>query len=271
MSNTQNLVMFIEHCDLQVTNETEHSISKELIKEITNNEDLIIEKVSERSLVSQASISRFIRKAKFPSWATFRSHCTATAEHMRMRRMARHNKLFKKESKEEIADVLYNRIFENVYATKKNLDYEKIDVLLSMMLEADQVMILGDEHALSIFYTLQLDLVFHGIPTYLYRLENVQKLQTNFLTEKSVLLYLSIEDLFTRNNHIQILETAKKKHCKIACLAQQELSIHSLFDYFYLYGIENSTNDGYYSLFFLSQLLSELLVEKQRNVSSFRY
>lgn len=262
MSEPQKLIGMIGHCNINVSNETDHAISKELIKELANNEDLIIENVSGKSLISQPSISRFIRKANFKSWSSFRNSCTAASEHMRMRRLAYHNKLFKKESKEEIADILFQRTLENLQCTKNSLNIQKLDELVSVFLSADQVIFLGDEHALSIFYTLQLDLIFHGIPTYAFRITNMQKLQASYLTSKSVVLYISIHDKFTNANHIEILEKAKEKGSTLVCLTQDVLPIQSLFQYSYSYGKEGSVNDGYYSLFYLSQVLSELIVSR---------
>ena len=39
---------------------------------------------------------------------------------------------------------------------------------------------------------------------------------------------------------------------------------NDFFDVVYHYGIPRSTNDGFYSLFYLSQILSELLMLKHR-------
>ena len=57
----------------------------------------------------------------------------------------------------------------------------------------------------------------------------------------------------------RVVEKASQKNLKLVVFAQDDLAEQKIFDYIYQYGIPKSINDGYYSLFYLSQIISELI------------
>lgn len=250
----------INYADTQVSNETEYGISREILKAVNDKEDLSIEGLATKANISQASVSRVIRKIGFKSFAEFKEKFKASLADMKYKRKIAHMKYFPSESKEEIFTRLYGNALANIEATKNYLDFEKIDHLIEMMKEADSITFFGSEHELAIFYTLQLDLLANNKPTYLYHNEDIRSFHARMLEENSLFISLQVhKDFLEYGSKEDMLQVYENKKAKIVLFEQEESSVDEYCDLIIRYGEENSVNNGYYSLFLISQYISECL------------
>ena len=101
------------------------------------------------------------------------------------------------------------------------------------------------------FYTVQLDLVANEVPAYLFDLQEFQDIHSDFFKDGDTLVLLNVSNDFYSEIQKRVVEKASQKNLKLVVFAQD--------DYIYQYGIPKSINDGYYSLFYLSQIISELI------------
>ncbi len=271
MRQTDKLLMLMQHCNFAVSNENDYAISSVIIKRIVTNADLSIEQIAEEACISQASVSRFVRKAGFDSWQSFRECCSGACNEIGQRRYAYSFADWKNKNLSEMSDNLLDRITSNLKATNKGLDSDGIESILSKMISASEVIFIGDEHALSIFYTLQLDLLFAGIPSYLYKNMDVQESLSHHILKGAVVIFLNIENNFLVPKQLNTIKAMKEAGAYIIVFSQQDCSDKISYDMVYRYGIPESANDGYYSLFYLSQLLSDLLIQRafSKNESDF--
>ena len=254
----EKVMMFIGFCNSNVTNQNDYVISSSIIRRIVKDEDLAIESVSEESNISQASISRFIRKVGFDNWSDFKECCSGSCKEMIQKRL-----LFldtKRQSIQNTKDSIYANALVNIKATYTVFDEDKIALVLSLIDKASEVIFMGDEHALSIFYTLQLDINFTGKPAYLYKNEGIQENIPHRCKEDSLIIFISVENNFIIPSIVDTLNRVKEKHGTILLLTQQDATDLIPYDYQIKYGVKNTVNDGYYSLFYISQLLSDIIV-----------
>ena len=88
------------------------------------------------------------------------------------------------------------------------------------------------------------------------------------------MVLLNVSNDFYSEIQKRVVEKASQKNLKLVVFAQDDLAEQKIFDYIYQYGIPKSINDGYYSLFYLSQIISELIykvrvIQKNRKFDIF--
>ena len=79
------------------------------------------------------------------------------------------------------------------------------------------------------------------------------------LQDGDVLLFLNVFSDFVHPEQLEILQQLRKKHGVYTVGLFQDDGLEDLFDAYVLYGNCGSMNDGFYSLWMLSQVMSELL------------
>ena len=142
---------------------------------------------------------------------------------------------------------------------KLNLDMEKLVAITKLLLNSRSVTFIGDTHEMIDFYTVQLDLVANEVPEYLFDLQEFQDIHSDFFKDGDTLVLLNVSNDFYSEIQKRVVEKASQKNLKLVVFAQDDLAEQKIFDYIYQYGIPKSINDGYYSLFYLSQIISELI------------
>ena len=80
----------------------------------------------------------------------------------------------------------------------------------------------------------------------------------HFLNKDDTVLYIDLYHDWFPGQRENILKKIKDKDIFTICFDQEKQHLEDYADILYIYGIENSVNDGYYSLPYLSRLLSEL-------------
>ena len=154
---------------------------------------------------------------------------------------------------------VYQRAVSNLNATMQKIDRDVLRSVVMKMDNARSVSICGDDHTLSIFYTFQLDLMARGVPTFLFKNEEIQNMNASALQDGDVLLFLNVFRDFVHPEQLEILKQLRKKSDVYTVGLFQDDGLEDLFDAYVLYGNGGSMNDGFYSLWMLSQIMSELL------------
>lgn len=250
---------FIKACNERLHNNNDYNIARVLIENLPNIQYLSLEKVAQEAHISIASVSRFISKCGFTSFQEFKNSITNFNNNVKYHRTISHAQRFMRTTSQTMADYLYDDVMNNLMQTKKNLDINKLITICNILKQSRTVTILGDSHELDDFYTLQLDLTINNIPTYLMNIHDTLTPYINFLTPKDTVLYIDVFEGWFLEEKEHVIKQLKDKDVTLICLAQEKEKLLPYANVLYTYGIPQSVNDGYYSLPYLSRILSELL------------
>ena len=251
---------FYKYCNKRLANTNEYNIARALISHIDDIKMISLEQIASEANISIASVSRFVNKIGYLSFQDFKDGMDYFIHNLNTGRTVSNTKRFMRSTNEDMAETLYVEAISNLRQTKLNLDINKLYDIVKVMLKASSVIFIGDSHELVDFYTVQLDLIAHKIPTYSFENYNLQLLHSEFIEAGSVLVFLNIFDKFISDTQLQILQQAKAKGIKIIMFCQDDIKeLEDICDIVYRYGIELSYNDGYFSLFYLSKVIAELI------------
>lgn len=154
---------------------------------------------------------------------------------------------------------LFVRAERNLNTTRQTLDFEKLNRAVQMIQEAKTVYFVGDIRDVYCFYSLQMDLMSRGKTAYLYIIdENTAQTQIR-MDDKTVICLLSVNLSWYDEELDEICRRAMEKDTKVICFAQEQPPQEMSMELWYPYGIAGTTNDGYYSLPFLAELLRKIL------------
>lgn len=255
-----NFFTFVEYLNAQVANSNEYCIAKAIISNVDRMMMLSLEEIADQASISVASVSRFIKKTGFDSFADFKlAMYLQMNDIVKMRGMLNSSR-FKKNDVANLVDTMYQSGQANLKGTYDSLDKAKLEVLVRSLKNASSVTFLGDYHALASFYLVQLDLMAHKIPCYSFYNRDYARQSFRQLGPFDLVIYFSVTTNFNNPDDLQALESACKQGARLICLGQDEF-IHDGLEFFlfYRYGRKDSCNDGYYSLFLLANIISNML------------
>lgn len=254
-----NCFDFIKLCNERLSNMNEYNIARVIINHISNIQNLSLEKISEEANISTASVSRFISRAGFSSFQEFKNSLQIFNKDVKMRRILSHTQRFMRTTPESMIELLYHDAINNLRQTKLNVDIDKLKEICKKLKNSHSVTIIGDSHELADFYTLQLDLLINNIPTYFININDENSMFVNHLNNQDIILYIDLHHEWFSGSRKAVMDSIKHKGLYTIILAQDENHIEDYADMLYIYGIQDSNNDGYYSLLYLSNILSEMI------------
>ncbi len=259
MANYMGTVFrLINSCNTQVANNNDYNIARTILSYVNDLEIVSLEELANQANISQASVSRFIKKMGFKSYQDFRESFQKAFLEIKLSRKLANVTQYPHRSVEKMADQIHQEAIDNLTKTREIVSTRLLLHIIKTMKEASSVSFYGDDHALSIFYTLQLDLLANGTPSYLFKITDVQGLHMQFIDQNSVVMFFNVYSGFFSSEQKQTLEVAKKNGVKIIVFTQDDLESDDLFDLIVYYGQSKSLNTGYYSLLYISRILSEL-------------
>lgn len=255
-----NFFTFVEYLNAQVANSNEYCIAKAIIASVDRIMMLSLEEIADQASISVASVSRFVKKLGFESFADFKlAMYLQMNDIVKMRGMVNSSR-FKNNDVTSLVDTMYQNGRANLEGTYDSLDKAKLEQLVKSLKNASSVTFLGDYHALASFYLVQLDLMAHKIPCYSFYNRDYAHQSFRGLGQSDLVIYFSVTTNFNNPDDLQALKSASRWGARLICLAQEEFLYDGLeFDLFYKYGLNESYNDGYYSLFLLSNIISNML------------
>lgn len=250
---------FVKFCNERLMNNNDYNIAKTIFNHIEDIKSLSLDKIAQEANISTASVSRFINKAGFASFQEFKREFENFTRDVKMRRIISHTQRFMRTTVEHMADQLYVDAIANLRQTRLNLDIDKLKKIVKVLKSSKSVIFIGDSHELADFYTLQLEMLINGIPSYLINVYELDKIYINQISSDDTIVYIGLFDQWFSNEEKEILKYAKDKNTKIIGLVQDGDYLKDYADILYVYGIPQTLNDGYYSLPYLNCLLCEMI------------
>ncbi len=249
----------VNYCNSHISNTSEYNIARAVFEITAAEGDLSLESLAGQANISQASVSRFVRKASFVSYQEFRECCALQPELLGARRRVAHAQGFQGQGAGEIAGRLFERTMRNLQSTYSQLDLGALLDIVGRIKRAQSVSFFGDEHALSIFYPLQLDILASRRPAYLFKNEAVQEEHAGRLRQGDLAFFLNVSKNFIAPREKTLIRQMKGNGVYLALFSQEEPEeLEGCFDLSYRYGLPGTHNDGFPSLCYLHQLLCEL-------------
>lgn len=257
------LLNLINYCNTQIYSSTDYMIAKAILNLVENNQTTTLEELAKEASVSETSVHKFIKKVGFKNFDEFRMVFFLAIDQMNTGRnlmhMHDHGKI---ESFDQLVTSIYSRAQANMIETVKLIDFYQLKQVVDQLLSANTVTFIGDEHTLSDFYTLQLDLLGMLVPSYLFKRTDIQIDHMSRLKEGDVIIYLNVfKGWFSKTERESMKIAHDNKATTIGFFQEIDNEINELFDQVVLYGIKDSHNQGFYSMYFLSQILSEMIYE----------
>lgn len=257
------LLKLINYCNTQIYSSTDYMIAKAILNLVENNQTTTLEELAKEASVSETSVHKFIKKVGFKNFDEFRMVFFLAVAQMNTGRnlmhMHDHGKI---ESFDQLVTSIYSRAQANMIETVKLIDFYQLKQVVDQLLSANTVTFIGDEHTLSDFYTLQLDLLGMLVPSYLFKRTDIQINHMSRLKEGDVIIYLNVfKGWFSETERESMKIAHDNKATTIGFFQETDNEINELFDQVILYGIKDSHNQGFYSLYFISQILSEMIYE----------
>lgn len=250
---------FVKFCNERLINNNDYSIAKTIFNHIDDIGSLSLDKIAQEASISTASVSRFINKAGFDSFQAFKHAFETFTRDVKMRRIISHTQRFMRTTVENMSEQLYVDALANLRQTKLNLDIDKLKQIVKVLKASKSVIFIGDSHELADFYTLQLEMLVNGIPSYLINVYELDKIYINQLSSDDTVVFIGLFDQWFSKELNEILKYVKSKKAKIVAFTQEETYVIDHADLLYIYGIPQTFNDGYYSLPYLNRLLCEMI------------
>ena len=236
---------------------SEYDIVIELINRAGDTQYLSIEELSQSSMVSQSTISRFVRKIGFKDYHDFNHNfykSIAVSQQVR-------NKEYISQDLNTLLDEQYNQALFNLEATKLNLDIDGLKHIIQIIKDSESSILFGTPESIAHFSRFRKDLIANSFPCFFFYDSRSQSELLKLANKDVCILFITLSnDYLTLFN--DRIKKYKEKGAKLILLTQDapDESTQS-FDYVYTYGISNSFRYGDYSLEYIATVLSSILVK----------
>lgn len=231
-------------------------IAKALIENRYQLDDLSLDKLSERYYLSQASISRFIKKMCFKNYSQFKRELALSLYGMQDL-----HPTIKQLSTQQIISSTYEDISQTLDFFK-NIDEKSLDKLVRYINQYQNIYFFGSKLSVSIVHLLQQYLIMQHKNVYtLYEL-SYQKKTLKQLKENDLVICISLEGRWL--NHIE--KEFKNASCtKLLWTPKNSQYVkENYLDIFYL-GTNAQNNLGYHYLMYFVLLVYKLLLSHSNN------
>ncbi len=263
--NLEQFLAFIQECDTQTLNGTEFNIVHAVYRHIGKDTFPQIDVIAAEASVSKAAITRFIQKHGFRAYSEFRTLMSSKAAMLGYNEAVNYVRIGVPTEFQALSDYVYERMTENLDTTRKNLNQRKLEKIITMMEEAEDIIFIGDNHEIDEFYPVQIALLTSGKPAYLFRVGEARSALASRLKEGSLVVFLNLfEDLFS---YIEpFFEEACKANAKTIFFVQDKYpELEKKADLVYRFGIPKSQDDGYVSLAYIADLVEKMYIFKVRS------
>ena len=259
---------FVRYCNKRNYSDNDYSIVRAVLSHMDDLLSLSLEQLAEESHLSEASVSRFIRRSGFDSFWDFKSHM---AKFLTARRLEKTQECFdacRGMDDAAVGDRLYRAAVDNLEATRQGLDTAKLAQIVARMNQSSAVYLVGDTRDLYCFYSLQMDLMCRGRTVYFCNIDEVTEELLSDLDSRSLLCIFSVCSDYYQDARRLVFREARRKNASVVWFTQDQQEEDQAEDaapeLVYRYGVPGSRNDGYYSLPLLAQLMSELLYKNDK-------
>ncbi len=235
----QELLNFINNAPSQ---SSDTIIANALYTNRDQLDELSLEALADRYFVSQASISRFIKKLGYKSYSSFRNDITRSITELEYV----HHPVKERKDPEQICTQVTDQII-NAVAKVKETDVNQMIHAVSLLQEYKNIYFFGSELSVAIVTLLNHMLIARGKNAYNILSGSYQNELLDKLTEKDLLICISIEQ---RWYQMQI-DTKKLEKCKAYKMLWTCDRLHrdvNIFDEAILFAKDVGSEIGYNSL-----------------------
>ena len=247
---------FIQLCNNIPKEDNNSRIAHAFLSNISNMQSLSIEKLSQISNMSMSSVSRFIKQSGFKNFNEFKMEFSQFLTKEKMIRSLYQYQTFETKDIIKTSDQIFDSIQDNLNSTKSSLDYDKLKAILHLCQQKKKVILCGDDRELEAFFTFQLDLLFQGIGATQINIKKIMELPLYHIEDSVILLFMVHYPW--RKDVLNELTASRK--IPLVVFSQENIEDVKGIDILYTYGKENDINTGYYSLYYLNEILCQMLV-----------
>ena len=253
--------IFLELMKNDVKSKNELKIIQVIFENAETLNTIDITALSKLSGCSIASISRFVKR--FPQ-CTYKEFTHYFVHDFNKHKYAKstHKELLKENKVETLIKKEYIGAKRNLETTFTDLDFNQLVEVIEMISSANSVTLIGANHSLEIFSKLQLKLISHNIPTYIFKQRNSLEMHLRTLNSDDLVIFISVEGRYQGRDGDVIFEYIKEIEAKTVLFTQTRRIETEDYDKVIYYGNDLDVNLGYYSLILLNDIIEELISYK---------
>lgn len=250
---------FIRLCNNIPSQDNNSRIAGAVLSNISRLQVMSIEELSQISNMSTSSVSRFIKKSGFKNFNEFKMEFIQFLTREKMIRSLDQYQAFKTKDLSKTSNQVFENIQDNLCSTKNTLNYETLKAIISLCKQKKKVILSGDDRELEAFYTFQLDLLFQGIGASQIKKEDLLSFSKH-TPDDSVIILFMVHYPWFKDILNKLRAITSVRNIPLIVFTQDTIEDRKGIDIVYTYGKENDKNKGYYSLYFLNEILCQLLV-----------
>ncbi|MBP3871402.1 MAG: MurR/RpiR family transcriptional regulator [Faecalicoccus sp.] len=258
-SSDHKCMAFIQLCNNIPKEDNNSRIANAFLSNISNIQTLSIEMLSQISNMSMSSVSRFIKQSGFKNFNEFKIEFSQFLTREKMFRSVSQYQVFETKDVTKTSNQIFDSIQNNLNRTKNSLDYDKLKTIISLCRKKKKVILCGDDRELEAFYTFQLDLLFQRIGAIQINIKEILELPSYHLEDSVIILFMVhypwFEPIFK-----DLRAVSAAYQIPLVVFSQDTIEDKKGIDILYSYGKENDMNKGYYSLYYLNEVLCQMVV-----------
>ncbi len=243
---------FIRYCNSHINNETDFHIVRNILMNLNQLPTLSVDQIADSASVSNASVSRLIKKMGFSSAQDLKITVATVREKTALMRQFYYQE---RTSDSSLCNMAEKTALSNIQKTVETIDYEKMRLILTMLKISKKILFLGDAHELNVFSTLQIDFLNSGIPAFSYLDPLYSVLESRFLTPDDTVVFFNLAKEWMIPEYSEVLKNCRRKNARCIVFQQDDEPVCTDPTILYRYGIAGSGNGGYYSLSILNDIM----------------
>lgn len=263
-----NLINFINTTEI---NDVYSNAAKIILENITKIPGYTITDVANLCYVSTATISRLCRKLNYESFADFKMDVTMNLRYFNkdsVRMQFDHQlPIFPMEGKttKELFVDHFENIIDNLRSTYNTIKFEKLEEVVDIIHESEEVCFAGNFFTQSVSMQLQIELSYLGKRCSAMYPLNCQKEVVKNLTENDVVIVSSIAGGYWNDHPDMMREISKSKAHKICITQVENFPYIEAFDVIIHVGTDHLSLIGKFSITYIFEVLEALYHVKYAN------
>lgn len=249
---------FIKTCNEAISSLSDFAIVRETMGHVRDIQSVSIERIAQDANISIPSVSRLIRRIGFSSFKEFKTVLSEGSRETAMRYAVRWQGRFGRSdgSTASIMSQAHQEALTHMQATLDVMDPDSIDRAVDLLHKSRSVFLLGDSLELDMLYVLQTMLMNDGIAAYAFDDNSVRETQAQAMGEDDTLLFVNVSRDWIQDWQLKILETVADRGCHVIVFSQEDISDRVRAEVACRYGIPDSYENAYYSVFLVTDILS---------------
>lgn len=245
----------INHFNITFSNKTDFSIIVELINRASVNKPIAIGELAEACHVSQATISRFVRKLGFADYQDFNYNFYRAVEIAQLKRRVDYTDT----PMSTLVEEAKSNAISNITHTHDNLNLDILNQIVDKIRNAKNSIFIGTPENISHFARLQKDLIANSIPAFIFYDPETQLEFLEHADESTCAIFFVLSNSYL-SVHQRKIDQLLKKNATLILFTQEPIEdTNNDFNIVYQFGSSETFRYGEYSLEYLSEIMTGLL------------